>query len=134
MASSLPIPAPPRTPTPPTPILGDNASGLNINGLPQTVNSTVSYDPNALSPLTGTFPGRFGSMDSTLPSPATTSSTSTNSDGTLTLPTSKSPFNFQTQIYSASPAVTKSVSQLMALIEDRLLILTEYGAAAGTQI
>src|SRR5271170_6349909 len=113
MASGLPIPAPPRTPTPPTPIPEDDASGLNINGLPQIVNSTITFDPNALSPMTGTFPGRFGSMDSTMPSPAASSSTSTNSDGTLPLPVGKSPFNFQTQTYSATPAVTKSVGQAL---------------------
>ena len=118
MASSLPIPAPPRTPTPPTPIPEDDASGLNINGLPQFVNSTVTFDPNALFPVTGTFPGRFGSMDSTMPSPASSNSASTNSDGTLPLPAGQSPFNFQTQTYSASPAVTKSVSRALFLIQD----------------
>jgi hypothetical protein len=116
MASGLPIPAPPRTPTPPTPIPEDDTSGLNINGLPQIVNSTVSFDPNALSPMSGTFPGRFGSMDSTMPSPATNSSSSTNSDGTLPLPAGKSPFNFQTQTYTTSPAVAKSVSRILSLI------------------
>src|ERR1700730_4924965 len=108
MASSLPIPAPPRTPTPPTPIPEDDLSGLNINGLPQIVYSSVSSDPNSLSPMTGTFPSRFGSMDSTLPSPASglspgaSSTASTNSDGSMGPPlpagTPKSPFNFQTQI------------------------------------
>jgi hypothetical protein len=134
MASSLPIPAPPRTPTPPTPIPGDDSSGLNINGLPQIVNSTVSFDPNALSPMTGALPGRFGSMDSTMPSPAASSSTSTNSEGMLPLPAAKSPFNFQTQTYSASPAVSKSVSRLSSLVGDLLLTLTEHGATARTQI
>jgi hypothetical protein len=134
MASSLPIPAPPRTPTPPTPIPWDDSSGLNINGLPQIVNSTVSFDPNALSPMTGASPGRFGSMDSTMPSPAASSSTSTNSDGTLPLPAGKSPFNFQTQTYSASPAVTKSVSRLSSLVGDLLLTLAEHGATARAQI
>ena len=117
MDPGLPIPAPPRTPTPPTPIPEDDPSGLRISGMPQFVNSTISYDANSLSPMSGMFPGRFGSMDSAMPSPATGS---LNSDGTMGPPPStgvpKSPFNFQTQTYSVSSPVTKSVSKLFFLV------------------
>lgn len=117
MASNLPIPEPPRTPTPPTPIRDDPTEGLGIYGGPRLVNSTVSFDPNSLSPLTDTFPHRFGSMTSPMPSPANTISTETsngtpNSDGSAGAP-ARNPFNFQTQTYTMAP-VAKSVSQLLA--------------------
>ncbi len=121
MASSLPIPAPPRTPTPPTPIQDEDQTGLGINGGPYQVNSTVAYDPNSLSPMSDTFSGRFGSMSSALPSPAgaqssasTTTSTFGN-DGAMApppLPAPKGPFNFEPQTYSISP-VSKAVSVLL---------------------
>jgi hypothetical protein len=115
MASNLPIPEPPRTPTPPTPNPDESTSGLGIYGGPRLVSSTVSFDPNSLSPLTDTFPHRFGSMVSPMPSSGSitspaTSSDAQDSDASSGAPT-KNPFNFQTQTYSIAP-VAKSVSQL----------------------
>ncbi|KAH8672792.1 cation efflux family-domain-containing protein [Tricladium varicosporioides] len=107
MASSLPIPAPPRTPTPPTPI-PEEPEGPGIGS--RTVYSTVTYDPNTLSPMTDTFPGRFGSMGSPMPSSAGSSGSTTFSANLANGPPggARNPFNFQTQIISDTPAVAKS--------------------------
>ncbi|CAG8952773.1 hypothetical protein HYFRA_00009017 [Hymenoscyphus fraxineus] len=129
MASSLPIPAPPRTPTPPTPIPEEPEMGIGMGD--RTVHSTLSWNPNSLSPMSG----HFGSMASPLPSPANltmpsmaTFNTNTNtngsgngngnSNGSINTngggpPQSgtRNPFNFQTQTISDSPAVAKSVGQ-----------------------
>jgi hypothetical protein len=115
MASSLPIPAPPRTPTPPTPIPEEEQQqgGLGIGGVDRTARSTITFDPNSLSPLTDTFPGRFGSMNSSMNSPASVISPAS-SDGSMAPPPApgngaKSPFNFQTQTIKDTPVVAKSV-------------------------
>ncbi|KAG0648821.1 putative zinc transporter zrg17 [Hyphodiscus hymeniophilus] len=118
MASSLPIPAPPRTPTPPTPIAEEEAQdegGLGIGGVGRTVFSTVAYDPNSLSPLTDTFPARFGSMQSSLDSSADAQSP-LSSDGAMAAHSvstagGKGPFNFQTQTIKDTPVVAKSQVQ-----------------------
>jgi divalent metal cation (Fe/Co/Zn/Cd) transporter len=111
MASSLPIPAPPRTPTPPTPIPEETDQGLGIGGGPRTLNSTITYDPNALSPITDVFPGRFGLMGSPMPSSA--SLTPAFNDGTMGPPPlgARGPFNFQTQSIKDSPVLANSVWQ-----------------------
>lgn len=116
MASYLPIPAPPRTPTPPTPIPEEAQESLNGNS--RTLNYTITYDPNALSPMSEGFPAHFGSMNSALASPASVASStllsngsSLNSDGRMAPPTTKGPFNFQTQTISAAP-IAKSVCEL----------------------
>jgi divalent metal cation (Fe/Co/Zn/Cd) transporter len=120
MASSLPIPAPPRTPTPPTPI-PEEPAGLGFGEAGRPVYSTVSWDPNALSPNIDTFSGRqFGSMAS----PMKSSGSSLGSPATPSLHAfepfparqpsagARNPFNFQTQIISdTTPAVAKSVGQ-----------------------
>ncbi|PMD18579.1 hypothetical protein NA56DRAFT_647788 [Hyaloscypha hepaticicola] len=111
MASSLPIPAPPRTPTPPTPIPEED-EGLGIEGTRQTVRSTISYDSNALSPVMDTFPQRFGSMASPMPSSAGLSTPSLGGDGLMAPPPppggQRGPFNFQTQAIKDSPAMSNS--------------------------
>lgn len=113
MASRLPIPAPPRTPTPPTPIAEDPDHGLGIDGVSRTVRSTVTYDPNTLSPMTDRFPGRFGSMTSPMGSSTSTASPALSiGDGTMGPPPGaggRNPFNFQTQTIKDTPAITKSV-------------------------
>ncbi|KAG9228748.1 cation efflux family-domain-containing protein [Amylocarpus encephaloides] len=114
MASSLPIPKPPRTPTPPTPI-PEEPEGLGLGDAGKTVYSTVTFDPNALSPLSDTFEGRFGSMGSPLPSSGSSvgsppGSATFSHNGTMAPPPSggRNPFNFQTQTISDTPAVAKS--------------------------
>lgn len=105
MASSLPIPRPPRTPTPPTPLDYPNRGVL---GDPQNVHDGFIYDPNALSPPFP--PNRFGSM----PSPTSAggfSSPTLSTDGMMSLPPPKgpaNPFNFQTQTIKDAPII-KSV-------------------------
>jgi divalent metal cation (Fe/Co/Zn/Cd) transporter len=78
--------------------------------------STITFDPNSLSPMTDTFPGHFGSMNSTINSPASVIS-STLSDGSMAPPApgpgAKSPFNFQTQTIKDMPMVAKSVGQIL---------------------
>ncbi|CZT03204.1 related to Anopheles mitochondrial NADH dehydrogenase subunit 2 [Rhynchosporium agropyri] len=111
MASSLPIPAPPRTPTPPTPIPEDlSEGGLGIDGGPRTRRSIITYDASSLSPLADTFPGRFGSMGSPMPSSAGLGTPSfSESLGPPPPGGSRSPFNFQTQSIKDSPAMANSV-------------------------
>ncbi|KAH8769349.1 cation efflux family-domain-containing protein [Hyaloscypha finlandica] len=112
MASNLPIPAPPRTPTPPTPIPEEPDDGLGIGGTGHTVRSTITFDSNALSPVMDTFPGRFGSMASPMPSSAGLSTPSLGSDGLMAPPPppggQRGPFNFQTQSIKDSPAMSNS--------------------------
>ncbi|KAF8852136.1 hypothetical protein BDZ45DRAFT_630812 [Acephala macrosclerotiorum] len=111
MASSLPIPAPPRTPTPPTPIPEEPDEGFGGNGGPQTIRTTVTFDPNALSPMRDTFPSRFGGMASPMVSSAGSTPT-LSSDGRMGPPPppggSRGPFNFQTQAIKDSPAMANS--------------------------
>lgn len=120
MASSMPIPAPPRTPTPPS---DDEPSltGLGLHGVRASSPSRVSFDPNALSPLSDTFSSRYGSLSSTMATPASTfSSRSTtwphsprgeNNNETPDDPEILgNPFGYQTQTYAAGlPSPVKSV-------------------------
>ncbi|KFY07538.1 hypothetical protein V492_07052 [Pseudogymnoascus sp. VKM F-4246] len=115
MASNLPIPLPPRTPTPPTPNPEEGKSGLGIYGGPRPVSSTVSFDPNSLSPMTDTFPQRFGSMVTPIPSSGSIGSPATNSDAqdsdTSGGAPAKNPFNFQTQTYTMAPVAKSNIGQ-----------------------
>lgn len=121
MASHFPIPEPPRTPTPPTPT-PEEPPGLGILGAPQFVHSSVTYDPNSLSPLVDTFAGRFGSMDTALQSPASVLSSTTNGSGSIRsdgsggppIRATQNPFNFETQTYTISP-VSKSVRLIVSI-------------------
>lgn len=81
--------------------------------------STITYDSNSLSPLSDTFPGRFGSMASPMPSSAGLGTPSFNSETTLGPPPpagSRSPFNFQTQSIKDSPAMANSVWHATSLL------------------
>ncbi|KUJ10016.1 uncharacterized protein LY89DRAFT_689887 [Mollisia scopiformis] len=112
MASSLPIPAPPRTPTPPTPIPEEPEERFGGNGGSQTMRSTVTFDPNSLSPMRDTFPNRFG----TIPSPTSSSSTlptpTLSSNGRMGPPPPptgpRAPFTYQTQAIKDNPVVANS--------------------------
>ncbi|KZF26749.1 cation efflux family protein family [Xylona heveae TC161] len=127
MASSLPIPVPPKTPTPPPDEdefqqqqqEQQQSLGLGLEGLPPNSSSTVSYDPNTLSPMNWTFPGRLGS----LPSPANTFSPASTAtayspmtgenaisvNGSNGIP--RSPFNFQTTTLARSPVAKSNMGQ-----------------------
>lgn len=110
MASSLPLPIPPRTPTPPS----DEARDHYAAQMP----SRVVIDRDALSPLRDTFP-RTMPLDSGNPdrlSP-TRSSFALSSSPTDTAPavqngstdsTAAGPFNFNTTVMAKGPVV-KSV-------------------------
>ncbi|RDW94884.1 hypothetical protein BP5796_00647 [Coleophoma crateriformis] len=117
MASTFPVPAPPRTPTPPTPVSKVPAkAGLRIlEGAGRTVRSTISFDSNSLSPRTDAFPSHsFGSMSSPLPSAGLSPrspSISMKSDGGLGVPPPRNPFNFQTQTYTDAPVAKSSMGQ-----------------------
>jgi hypothetical protein len=59
MASGMPLPVPPRTPTPPPEDL-QKPMGLGIDQFSPT---KLGYNPDALSPLSATFPPeRFGTL------------------------------------------------------------------------
>ncbi|KAJ9667978.1 cation diffusion zinc membrane transporter Zrg17 [Coniosporium apollinis] len=105
----MPLPIPPRTPTPP-PDDEDQPVGLGVAGAPH------SYNPDALSPTSATFPSRgFGSLaDPTPPLSARSPLSSAGLEspyGSLSdavdsaTPASgsengRNPFNFQTQQYT----------------------------------
>lgn len=128
MASILPIPAPPRTPTPPPEDQyqphGDHISGLGLEGF---LNSPVTsgFNPNSLSPMDENFPGRrYGSTLAMGPPPppplnplsptdsnSLYSPMSLDSAGTQTsmlIEDGKGVFQFQPTTLSKSP-ITKSV-------------------------
>ncbi|KAM3066606.1 cation diffusion zinc membrane transporter Zrg17 [Clarireedia jacksonii] len=109
MASSLPIPRPPRTPTPPTPL--DNPNRGVLGGDPQNVHDGHTFDPNALSP---SFPPSwFGTMASAT-SAGGLSSPTFSTDGMMSLPPPKgpaNPFNFQTQTITDAPVVKSNIGQ-----------------------
>ena len=62
MASSMPLPIPPRTPTPPPDEEGDNKPiGLGFED--QLSPANLGFNPNALSPMSATFPPeRYGTL------------------------------------------------------------------------
>lgn len=147
-SSSLPVPLPPRTPTPPTPNPNEDncAFGFDPNGVgasSRTLQTTILYDPNTLSPLTPTFPGSagFGSMRSSMNSPASvnTPTYSSYSDGTMGVPPAAggppNPFNYQTQTIKDSPVIAKSVCQpLPSCIPSNDVQTSPFGAALpGTE-
>lgn len=114
MASSLPIPAPPRTPTPPTPIPQEQGryTWEQQDGTSRTVHSEILLDPNALSP-TFSNSGRFGSMGTPMSPPSGFSSPNLQPDGMMSVPPARgaaNPFNFQTQTIKDAP-VAKSVCE-----------------------
>lgn len=109
MADSLPIPVPPRTPTPPS---DDGRNGLGIPLFESHAN--VFYDPNSLSPMID---------KSATPTPTTAFYTPAEpQDG---------PFNFQTTVMSNSPVI-KSVSYSKCI--KIVLIVTEYWTKTRSQV
>ncbi|KAK2627229.1 hypothetical protein QTJ16_003195 [Diplocarpon rosae] len=142
MASSLPIPAPPRTPTPPTPISEESEEGLGFGAGTRTVRSTIIFDSRSLSPISDTLPRQFGSMGSPMPSSAGLSSAGLGTpsfgfDSSLAPrppPAGpRSPFNFQTQSIKDAPVMANSVNSNHFLSADRVKWstpkLTEYKAS-----
>ena len=119
-----PIPAPPRTPTPPPKNGPADMAGLGLDGIGDLLSPTRElYDPRALSPMSENFTVRKYST-----SPAITLSSSSSqplsptspnaiygsisdtsgSNTSTSLQDSKGPFNFQPMSLSKSP-ITKSV-------------------------
>ncbi|RAL07643.1 cation efflux family protein family [Aspergillus homomorphus CBS 101889] len=108
MASNLPIPIPPRTPTPPA---DDPASGAFEP-------SSALYDKDSLSPLRDTFTPARSALDVNDPtrlsptragfnlSPANARSQAEQSDNV-----SAGPFNFQTTTMAKSPVVKSNIGQ-----------------------
>ncbi|KAB8263477.1 cation efflux family protein family [Aspergillus pseudonomiae] len=109
MASNLPIPLPPRTPTPPPddpPSAQDNSSRLD------------AQDKDSLSPLVDTFPLQRGSLNSEDPnrlSPTRASFALSPSDNVLQNSQgdngSAGPFNFKTTTMAKSPVVKSNIGQ-----------------------
>ena len=116
----LPIPDPPRTPTPP-PEEQQQTAGLGLQGIMISPRKS-SFDPHALSPMVENFPvGRFGTLASAAPSPANPlSPASTNSKyNPMSVDSAgnpkngsgedvRGPFNFQTTTLAKSP-IARSV-------------------------
>lgn len=136
MASTLPfpIPAPPRTPTPPPDDqpAGEDMAGLGLEGFSNSPARSI-FDPQSLSPMDENFPGRrYGSIASTGGlssnplSPMDTNSLysprsidSAGSQGSGLMENGKGVFNFQPTALAKSP-VTKSVSLFLDVLREIL--------------
>lgn len=136
MASSMPLPVPPRTPTPP-PDDQEEPVGLGLQDAQQYSPTKLgfSYHADTLSPLSATFPSNgFGSGSLAAPSPLQPSQRTPLSPASSTFPYSpmsatgsenetpltsasvngnsenvRNPFNFQTVQYTAGKPAIKSV-------------------------
>lgn len=110
MASNMPLPIPPRTPTPPS----DDATGQYATHL----DSGVPIDRDSLSPLKDTFPRsatlESGSQDRLSPTKASFNLDPRSADPTTAMQNGASdttpagPFNFNTTVMAKGPVV-KSV-------------------------
>lgn len=120
MASILPIPAPPRTPTPPLDDVEALPAGLGLDGMADMLSPTRgAFDHTALSPMSENFAAsRYNgspllSLNQPLsPTDSLYSPMSTGPNGSQTgtsLQDGKGPFNFQPMSLAKSP-ITKSVS------------------------
>ena len=112
-SNAMPIPAPPRTPTPPPE--DREIAGLGLRGVNQATNSTVTYDPNSLAPmLEENLAPSYGSLSATVADPLSSTTPSSNYGESTTSTNSSdapNPFNFQTTSYTLSKSpITKSVS------------------------
>ncbi|KAI9796074.1 MAG: Endoplasmic reticulum zinc transporter [Piccolia ochrophora] len=121
MAPSLPIPVPPRTPTPPPEDLEAIARGLDRAEQPSPF--TDFFDPNALSPRKENFLGQLSPMSPSFPSPdnplsaASTNSlysrasidSSNGSHGNA--PVDAGPFNFKPTALAKTPVTNSNVGQ-----------------------
>lgn len=108
MASGLPLPIPPRTPSPPD---DQYTASLDQND----GQTDLVYDPNALLPVAGAYDPRFNSITSAMSSSPMSGNMMKTIDGfdiggmSNHPPNSGNPFNFQTTTLSKSPVI-KSVS------------------------
>ena len=124
MASNLPLPIPPRTPTPPSDEVRDHYA-------PQ-FNSGVAVDRDALSPLRDTFP-RSVSLDPGNPdrlsptrssfglSPGSADTTPIAQDGSNDS-SAAGPFNFNTTVMAKGPVVKSVRSKTFVVSMDAILI------------
>ena len=101
----MPVPAPPRTPTPP-PDESPPKSGLGLDGIPHGTATEILYDPNSLSPADPN--AHFGSMSANMVSSANANSVYSPKSLDGGKCDISSPFNFQTTTLTKSPVV-KSV-------------------------
>ena len=132
MVSNMPLPIPPRTPTPPPDEVGHQPVGLGFES--QLSPTKLGFNSNALSPLSATFPsdryGTLGPSDSTSqratpstvfsPASATfpfTPASAVSAASDIEAPSLsgsenvKNPFNFQPMQYMpGKPQANKSVS------------------------
>ena len=144
----MPIPHPPRTPTPPPEEAPSQTAGLGLDGMADLLSpSHIAFDPHALSPMRENFQVHsfntpFSPSLSTIPlSPSspntayssTNGSSKSSNTGSL-LQDDQGPFNFQPMPLAKSP-VTKSVGRATD-IEDLTIAdySTERGATTWTQI
>ncbi|KAH0547570.1 hypothetical protein FGG08_000295 [Glutinoglossum americanum] len=120
MASGLPLPVPPRTPTPPPE--DQYTASPDLNGSPP-MHADPIYDPNALSPIVGSFDLRFNSMASAMSASPSSVNTMKAVDGfdvggTSNRPASSgNPFNFQTTTLSKSPVIKSNVVDVLGNFE-----------------
>ncbi|KAI9829555.1 MAG: Endoplasmic reticulum zinc transporter [Phylliscum demangeonii] len=125
MASTLPLPAPPRTPTPPQIV---EPSVRHSPLLAQRANvEAIGFNSNSLSPLAENFPARYPALSptTTVPgsplSPASANSfySATSFDGagagavagSQTLQVDEGPFKFKTTTLAKSPVAKSTVGQ-----------------------
>lgn len=125
MAFTLPIPAPPRTPTPPPDDQprAEHVLGLGLDGFMHSP-AKATFDPGSLSPLDETFQAaRYGSMGPPLPPLSSIdtnafynrmSSDSAGSQSSIIMEDGKSVFQFQPTTLAKSP-VSKSVGMSFTL-------------------
>ncbi|KAI9860744.1 MAG: Endoplasmic reticulum zinc transporter [Trichoglossum hirsutum] len=110
MASGLPLPIPPRTPSPPD---DQYTASLDQND----GQTDLVYDPNALLPVAGAYDPRFNSITSAMSSSPMSGNMMKTIDGfdiggmSNHPPNSGNPFNFQTTTLSKSPVIKSSVGQ-----------------------
>ncbi len=125
MASSMPIPRPPNTPTPPP---NDEVQGLGLAFIDEPI------DLDSLSPFRENF--RPGSVSSTLQAssydPLSPMDANTSYHAPPDQMENKSPFNFETAPIPKSP-VAKSVYKLYVLFRLRLT-KTECWSKTGAQV
>ncbi|MCJ1290764.1 Endoplasmic reticulum zinc transporter [Xylographa carneopallida] len=125
MATSIRIPVPPRTPTPPPDNDQVEMAGLGLDGIGDLLSPTKAlYDPSSLSPMDENFAvSRFSSSPSLALSSQPLSPTSPNSlyssistesnggKSELSMQNGKGPFNFQPMSLAKSPITKSSVGQ-----------------------
>lgn len=118
MASNLPLPIPPRTPTPPSDEAADYYAAQ--------INSGVAVDRDALSPLRDTFPRRVsldpGNGDRLSPtkssfnlSPGPADSTPVQNGSSDS--TAAGPFNFNTTVMAKGPVVKSVCPRIQSIFD-----------------